>query len=181
MRCHESVISLLISRVAKRQEKWAHKPFITTVDTQCYFTWRNKPGTTIQKTIFTWWRHQMEIFSALLALCAGNSPVPVNSPHKGQWRGALVLSLSKQPWSWWFETPSWSLWRQCNDTSTHSLCSRPCHDVTVDCVKNYGVWQLWRGHGEVIFHLLDINFIHCDICNLSCEIFSHPSVTIRTI
>ena len=22
--------------------------------------------------------------------------------------------LSKQPWSWWFETPSWSLWRQCN-------------------------------------------------------------------
>ena len=24
---------------------------------------------------------------------AGNSPVPVNSPHKGQWRGALVFSL----------------------------------------------------------------------------------------
>ena len=35
----------------------------------------------------------MEAFSALLALCAGNSPVPVNSPHKGQWRGALMLSL----------------------------------------------------------------------------------------
>ena len=39
------------------------------------------------------WRHQMETFSALLALCAGNSPVPVNSPHKGQWRGALMFSL----------------------------------------------------------------------------------------
>ena len=24
---------------------------------------------------------------------AGNSPVPVNSPHKGQWRGALMFSL----------------------------------------------------------------------------------------
>ena len=24
--------------------------------------------------------------------------------------------LSKQPWGWWFETPSWSLWRQCNET-----------------------------------------------------------------
>ena len=36
------------------------------------------------------WRHQMESFSALLALC---SPVPVNSPHKGQWRGALMFSL----------------------------------------------------------------------------------------
>ena len=36
----------------------------------------------------------MEIFSALLALCAWNSPVtPVNSPHKGQWRGALMDSL----------------------------------------------------------------------------------------
>ena len=35
----------------------------------------------------------METFSALLAICAGNSPVPVNSPHKGQWRGALMLTL----------------------------------------------------------------------------------------
>ena len=35
----------------------------------------------------------MEPFSASLALCAGNSPVPVNSPHKGQWRGALMFSL----------------------------------------------------------------------------------------
>ena len=40
-----------------------------------------------------WWRHQMETFSALLAICAGNSPVPVNSPHKGQRRGALMFSL----------------------------------------------------------------------------------------
>ena len=31
--------------------------------------------------------------SALLSLCAGNSPSPVNSPHKGQWRGALMFSL----------------------------------------------------------------------------------------
>ena len=37
------------------------------------------------------WRHQMDTFSVLLALCAGNSPV--NSPHKGQWRGALMFSL----------------------------------------------------------------------------------------
>ena len=43
--------------------------------------------------IYTWWRHQMETFSALLALCAGNSPVAVNYPHNGQWRGALMFSL----------------------------------------------------------------------------------------
>ena len=54
----------------------------------------------LQTTLWTsaWWRHQMETFSALLAICAGNSPVtvhwsPVNSPHKGQWRGALMFSF----------------------------------------------------------------------------------------
>ena len=36
---------------------------------------------------FPWWRHQMETFSALLAIG------PVNSPHKGQWRGAFMFSL----------------------------------------------------------------------------------------
>ena len=41
----------------------------------------------------TWWRHQMVTFSALLTICAGNSPVPGEFPHKGQWRGALMFSL----------------------------------------------------------------------------------------
>ena len=41
----------------------------------------------------TWWRHQMETFSALLAICTGIHRSPVNSPHKGQWCGALMFSL----------------------------------------------------------------------------------------
>ena len=41
----------------------------------------------------TWWRHQMETFSALQAICAGIHRSPVNFPHKGQWRGALMFSL----------------------------------------------------------------------------------------
>ena len=57
---------------------------------------------------------------------------PVNSPHKGQWRGALLFCfiralnkrLSKQSWGWWFETPSRSSWRHCNATATRpELCS----------------------------------------------------------
>ena len=47
----------------------------------------------ILRLCFSWWRHQMKTFSVLLSFCAGNSPVPVNSPHKGQWRGALMFSL----------------------------------------------------------------------------------------
>ena len=31
---------------------------------------------------FSWWRHQMEAFSALLALCAGNSPVTGEFPSQ---------------------------------------------------------------------------------------------------
>ena len=39
----------------------------------------------------SWWRHQRETLSALLSLCVGNAPV--NSPHKDQWRGALMFCL----------------------------------------------------------------------------------------
>ena len=28
---------------------------------------------------------------------------------------------SKQPWGWWFETSSWSLWRQCNRIRNYHL------------------------------------------------------------
>ena len=31
-------------------------------------------------TLGIWWRHQMETFSALLAICAGNSPVAGEFP-----------------------------------------------------------------------------------------------------
>ena len=33
------------------------------------------------------------LFFTLLAIYAGNSWSPVNSPHKGQWQGALVFAL----------------------------------------------------------------------------------------
>ena len=47
----------------------------------------------VSNSSYTLWCHQMETFTALLALCAGNSPVTGNSPHNGQWRGALMFSL----------------------------------------------------------------------------------------
>ena len=43
--------------------------------------------------IRTWWAHQMETFSVLLAFLMGIHQSPVNSPHKGQWRGAMIFSL----------------------------------------------------------------------------------------
>ena len=40
---------------------------------------------------WTWWRHQMETFSALLAICVGNSSVTGEIPAKGQWRELWVF------------------------------------------------------------------------------------------
>ena len=78
-----------------------------------------------------WWRHQMEPFSALLALCAGNSPVigefPVQRPVTRSFYVFFDLRLkkrlSKQCWGWWFETTSRPLWRLCNNNG--SLLTTP--------------------------------------------------------
>ena len=72
----------------------------------------------------TWWRHQMETFSALLALGAVNSPVTGEIPSKRTVTRSFDVffdlrlneRLSKQSWGWWFETPSRSLWRHCNES-----------------------------------------------------------------
>ena len=68
-----------------------------------------------------WWRHQMETFSALLGLCAGNSLVtgefpsqkPVTRSFDVFFDLGLNKRLSKQSRRWYFETPSCSLWRHC--------------------------------------------------------------------
>ena len=70
----------------------------------------------------TWWRHQMETFSALLAICVGNSPVPGEFPTQRPVMRSfdvffdlgLNKRLSKQSWGWWFGTLSRSLWRHSN-------------------------------------------------------------------
>ena len=69
-----------------------------------------------------WWRHQMETFSALLALCAGNSPVsgefpaqrPVTRSFGVFFDLHLIKRLSKHPRCWWFETIAHPVWRHCN-------------------------------------------------------------------
>ena len=72
----------------------------------------------------TWWRHQMETFSALLALCVRNSLVTDELPSQRPVMRSfdvfcdlrLNKRLSKQSRRPWFETSSHSLWRHGNDT-----------------------------------------------------------------
>ena len=79
----------------------------------------------IDFSVIAWWRHQMETFSAVLALSARNSPVtgelpaqrPVTRSFDVFFHLCLNKRLSKQSRGWWFETPSCSLWRHCNGMS----------------------------------------------------------------
>ena len=126
----------------------------------------------------------METFSALLALCAENSPVPVTFPHRGQWRGALMFffdlrlnkRLNKQPWGWRFEMPSWSLWRRCNGTCGLLPCMSSqtlhCYSISRFCTftvnGNFGeaIHKIWKSypwcywdviHDMYISKMLEIN------------------------
>ena len=106
-----------------------------------------------------WWRHQMETFSALLALCAGNSPVtggfpaqrpvtsmrgihrlPMDSPHKGQWRRALMFSLICA----WID--GWGNNREAGDLRHN----RPHYDVTVICNICISILHAIRDFGRLI-------------------------------
>ena len=86
------------------------------INWQYFAQWIKTPVPT--KFVFreAWWRHQMEIFSALLALCAGNSPrywpfVQWITRTKAVTRSfdaffdlRLNKRLRKQSWGWWSET-----------------------------------------------------------------------------
>ena len=106
--------------------------------------------------VVLWWRHQLGTFSALLTLWAGNSPVTGGFPSQRPVTGSfddffdlgLNKSLSKQSWSWWFETPSRLLWRHCNDmriviTNVRDL-RWPCggHDLC----RHGSVFVDWNSH-----------------------------------
>ena len=68
----------------------------------------------------------METFSALLAICTGNSPAPGELPTQRPVTRSIDVffvlrlnkRLSKQCWGWWFETLSRLLWRHRNDSQS---------------------------------------------------------------
>ena len=85
--------------------------------------------------IVTWWRPQMKTFSALLGFCEGIHRSLLDSPHKGQSRGALKFSLIC---AW---TNGWANNRETGDLRRN----RAHHDVTVMANWNEpGRWNIAR-------------------------------------
>ena len=69
----------------------------------------------------SWWPHQVETFSALLAICVGNSPVTSEFPTQRQWCGALIFSLICAWMNGWVNT------REAGDLKRHHAHN----DVTI--------------------------------------------------
>ena len=94
--------------------------------------------------VVPWWRHQMETFSALLAIYAGNSPVPGEFPTQRPVTRSFDVFFdlhlnkrsSKQSWGWWLETLSRPLWRHRNGKALR------CHDVIT---MPYFSWPKYEG------------------------------------
>ena len=117
-----------------------------------------------------WWRHQMETFSALLAICAGNSPVPGEFPTQRLVTRSFDVyfdlrpnkRLSKQSWGWWFETPWHPLWRH----------------------RNAGVspWSPAQDQGRIhVVLFLVVNFFYSDRVPLICTCWVLCDIHDRTI
>ena len=109
-----------------------------------------------------WWRHKMETFSALLALCVGNSPVigefpsqrPVTRNFDVFFDLCLKKRLSKRSRRRWFEMSWRLLWRHCNDMRV-SWTYRYCH-LEIHCWMKY-IWGSGRagsGLGWYVFYLI---------------------------
>ena len=89
------LLIMIYNRTMEVYIKWLQK----------FMIWYKMPNLSLLMGLYMpWWRHQMETFSMLLAICACHWPFvwgihrsPVNYSHKGQWRRALMFSLI---WAW---------------------------------------------------------------------------------
>ena len=92
----------------------------------------------------------METFSALLTICAGNS--------------------SKQRLGLWFETPSRSLWRHCNEMVTGLSVVSPRRAIT-------RAQSEWSPRGETTHSGVDVNNTHLSMINLDYNMM--PTISVR--
>ena len=110
----------------------------------------------------------METFSASLAICVGNSPVPGEFPSQRPATRSFDVffdmrlnnkRLSKQSWGWWFETLSSPLWRHSNGSFWSSKCMQT--RVFVRIGRDLRSWiSLWPVDLQYVGHI----FLDCYKC-----------------
>ena len=88
----------------------------------------------------------------------------------------LIKRLSKQSWCWWFETPSYPLWRHCNEFATHHSISRgfllikvTCRDVPRKCI-------FYQGYIPCTCSLSKGNILSSAVITLSNIVRYYPNI-----
>ena len=105
---------------------------------RCFSLWLSRsmyvsfrsPGPVLDHDDVIKWKH----FPRYWPFVRGIHRSPVNSHHKGQWRGASMFYLIctwindwanrlSKSWGWWSERSSRLLWRHCNVSCSHGWSS----------------------------------------------------------
>ena len=151
-----------------------------------YRCWAHFSWSVMYAAGYPWWRHQMETFSTLLAICAGNSPVPGVFPAQRPVTRSfgvffylrLNKRLSKQSWGWWFETLSRPLWRLCNaDMYLNIIEDEMASYFKCSCARYLinGTERIhWKASGKVIW--IQKSFTHIQWKNKSPTVASSEFV-----
>ena len=119
----------------------------------CFHTHLVTFSTCLMPSDVYWWGFVMmtsssgNIYSALLTICAGNSPVigefPAQRPMTRSFDGffdlRLNIRLRKQSLGLWFETPSRPLWRHRNVLGTSGI-----HNIIVGLISAARIKRLAR-------------------------------------
>ena len=92
--------------------------------------------------MLSWWRHQMETLYIYIS--------PVNSPHKGQWRGALMFSFICAWINGWVNN------READDLRRH----RRHYDVTIMILN--AALDNFDFKGQAFIHLHEAAARHCN-------------------
>ena len=93
-------------------------------------SWRHWRYDTFRIINTSWWRHKWNHFPRYWPFVRGIHRSPVNSPHKGQWRGALMFSLICT----WID--GWVNNREAGDLRRH----RAHYEVTVMSWGGVTIW-----------------------------------------
>ena len=124
-----------------------------------------------------WWRHQMETFSALLALFEGNSSVTSEFPSQRAVTRSfdvffdlhLIRRLDKQSRRRWFDTPLRPLWRHCNGLTWST--------EWISWLLNWFYYAICQVTNE----MTTIQNRHLKVCNIWVGIYNQVTVSLVAI
>ena len=114
----------------------------------------------------------METFSALMAICAGNSPVPGEFPTQRPLTRSFDVypdlrpnkRLSKQSRGWWFETLSHPLWRHRNDSRSTEEKPMTSSILNEHGKRHYNACGIWEVRDHSVHALIQLDTtLHCNI------------------